>query len=327
MSTTKPKVSICIPAYKQVDYLRRTLESVQLQNFKNYEIIITDDSPDNSVKELIEKFYLPDQVKYFKNKVNLGSPENWNEAIRYAEGEYVKIMHHDDWFTSENSLEEFVRILDENPDANFGFSATLVWQVDSDTNWVHKATDEQLKSLSHDSRCLFFGNFIGAPSCTIYRRTITEKYDPKLKWVVDFDFYIQVLQKNQFIFCPKPLVCTPSGVLHQITQSCINNKKIELFEYTYLFKKIYSKDLNLKAYKAFFEKLFIKYELQAYKEFNSIGIEQPQPEDWFRQIISDLTYIRLKINAIAYLKRNKVFKNLIQIAKIFKKNKIEVRNS
>jgi cellulose synthase/poly-beta-1,6-N-acetylglucosamine synthase-like glycosyltransferase len=37
------KVSICIPTYQQVEYLKKTLDSIQFQDFHDYEIIVTDD--------------------------------------------------------------------------------------------------------------------------------------------------------------------------------------------------------------------------------------------------------------------------------------------
>ena len=47
-----PKVSICIPAYNNVNEVKRLLESIFLQRFKNYEIILTDDSTNNEISEL-----------------------------------------------------------------------------------------------------------------------------------------------------------------------------------------------------------------------------------------------------------------------------------
>ena len=156
-----PKVSICIPAYKQVEYLQRTLQSIQLQKFQNYEIIVTDDSPGDSVESLLKTFNFQGKLKYFRNKKSLGSPENWNEAVRHATAEYVKIMHHDDWFLKEDSLERFVKLLDEDNSADFGFSATLAWQVDVDRRLIHQATDKQIRNLFENPLCLFFGNFVG----------------------------------------------------------------------------------------------------------------------------------------------------------------------
>ena len=69
MSIIQPEISICIPAYKQVAMVERLLNSIICQTFKDYEIIITDDSPDDSVKLLSEKYTSKCRLKYVKNDI------------------------------------------------------------------------------------------------------------------------------------------------------------------------------------------------------------------------------------------------------------------
>jgi glycosyltransferase involved in cell wall biosynthesis len=96
-----PFISVCIPAYKRTEFLKRLLDSLMIQNFKNFEVVITDDSPGNDVKTLVQGYSeLP--IKYFRNEHALGTPENWNEGLRQAKGGWIKIMHDDDWFTNES---------------------------------------------------------------------------------------------------------------------------------------------------------------------------------------------------------------------------------
>lgn len=108
------KVSICIPAYNNEVSLKRCLDSVLIQDFEDYEIVITDDSPSNVIAQLVSG-YNNSKIHYYKNTENLGSPENWNRALSLAKGEYIKIIHHDDWFSSNDSLDKFVALLDTNP--------------------------------------------------------------------------------------------------------------------------------------------------------------------------------------------------------------------
>jgi glycosyltransferase involved in cell wall biosynthesis len=63
----KIKISICIPAYKRVNYLRRLLDSIAIQTFRDFEVIITDDSDDLSVKELSYLYKDKFQLCYHKN--------------------------------------------------------------------------------------------------------------------------------------------------------------------------------------------------------------------------------------------------------------------
>ncbi|MHB8171614.1 MAG: glycosyltransferase family 2 protein [Thermincolia bacterium] len=272
-----PKVSICVPAYKQPDFLRRTLQSIFLQSFHDYEVIVTDDSPDNSVNNVIKEFQSNHKLKYYKNKERKGSPENWNEAIKLTSGEYIKFLHHDDWFSEKDSLAEFVKMLDEKPNANFAFSATLVCNSNQEIKHIHCPTEEQIKKIRKDYRALFFGNIIGAPSATIYRKKVNKNFDPKLKWLVDLDFYIDILKENQeFVFCTKPLICTTDGAEHQLTRECAGNRNIEVFEWVYLYNKI-EKKINFQHFN-FFWGLFEKYNINSLNDILELGIQSPVPD-------------------------------------------------
>src|SRR2546421_11807457 len=104
----RPFISICIPAYKRPHYLQRLLDSIAIQSFKDYEVIISDDSgDDNSVRDLVQKYDSVFALSYHRNTPSLGTPANWNNAIEKANGAWIKLMHDDDWFSSPTSLEEF----------------------------------------------------------------------------------------------------------------------------------------------------------------------------------------------------------------------------
>jgi len=234
-----PKVSICVPAYCQVDFLRLTLESVRIQKFKDYELIITDDSPDDSVRNLLASFNFDHHLRYFKNAIPLGSPRNWNEAVAKANGELIKILHHDDKFAHANALHDFVRLMDDNPHADFGFCNSQVIDITTNKTRVHGPSVDQLQMISDTPELLFVGNVIGAPSATIYRRSLAMlEYDQHLKWLVDIDFYIRMLQKNRnFAYTNEILIITPTNAVHQVTESCKSNAELEIWEYSILYLK------------------------------------------------------------------------------------------
>ena len=109
------KVSICIPAYNEPQLLHRSLRSICDQTYRSFEVVISDDSPDSTVETVVKQYNHALAIRYYRNLVRKGTPENWNEAIRHAEGEYIKILHHDDWFSQPNSLRKYVELLDVNP--------------------------------------------------------------------------------------------------------------------------------------------------------------------------------------------------------------------
>ena len=61
-----PKVSICIPAYNNVAEVKRLLESIQMQTFRDREIILTDDSTNEEIAKLVKSFGWED-IRYIHN--------------------------------------------------------------------------------------------------------------------------------------------------------------------------------------------------------------------------------------------------------------------
>ena len=91
----EPLISICIPAYKKPHYVVRCLHSVLQQDYKNVEIILSDDSPNEDIKDAITQFSERLQIHYYHNQPALRSPKNWNNALDKANGDLVVLMHQD----------------------------------------------------------------------------------------------------------------------------------------------------------------------------------------------------------------------------------------
>lgn len=280
--SSSPKVSICIPAYSQVEFLRVALSSLKEQTFQDYEVIVTDDSPDQSVENLLAEFEFDGRLQYVRNEPRKGSPGNWNEAVRLARGAYVKILHHDDYFNSTDALACFVGLLDNHPEAVFAFSGSSVKDVVGGVEWHHHATAEQSSLLTVEPTALFYGNFIGAPSATIYRRGVDVEYDEQLKWLVDIDFYIRLLHQHPvFAYTADALIVTPTNAGHQVTESCRASAEVELFEYHTLFMR-YGEYLEKNPVAVlFFRSMLEKYRVRQPRDFEAYGLKIASPADYF----------------------------------------------
>lgn len=244
------KVSICVPAYGNVDGIKRLLDSVRVQKYTDYEVVITDDSKTDEVSDLVSKYLgLDDEfakkIAYSRNETRLGAGNNWNHSIDIASGEYIKIMHHDDWFSSEESLGEFVRMLDENPKAQIAFSGTNQVEVGTGESYSRCISDADLAELKKDYRYLYIAQVIGAPSATIYRKTDI-RFAPELSWLIDAEFYMKVFRQysnsndgyssESFAYSLEPLINI--GVSDtQLTESVRDDVKVNLFEYDFVMKE------------------------------------------------------------------------------------------
>lgn len=222
-----PLISICIPAYKNSKLLERLLNSIVMQTFKNFELIITDDSPTNEVKLVSDKFQHTLPHHYKKNNQALGSPANWNQAISLAKGEWIKLIHHDDWFEGDQALQKFANATKETT-AEFIFSA----YYNVEENWPKKQVTLPItipKKLEQKPWLLFIKNYIGNPSTTLIKNNLSRWYDENLKWVVDFEFYLQHIASMKLFYIPETLV---NVGIHQgqVTKEVFRKKEIEVPE-------------------------------------------------------------------------------------------------
>ena len=104
MTSTLPAVSVIIPLYNAEKYIGECLESILMQTFQDFEVIIVDDcSTDNSVAvvEIYTKKF-GDRLKLLKTSANSGSPGvPGNMGVRFSRGEYLLILDDDDVITSD----------------------------------------------------------------------------------------------------------------------------------------------------------------------------------------------------------------------------------
>jgi glycosyltransferase involved in cell wall biosynthesis len=231
------KISVCIPAYKNAAFLKRCLDSLVSQTFKDVEVILSDDSPDDSVQQIADEYKTVLNLRYLKNTPSKGTPANWNFALQHASGEYIKLMHDDDWFATEDALQQYYDCLQNNPSVNFCFSAYN--NVHLNTGSIEPVFCSPLhrQLLKRNRYNLFKKNFIGPPSAVFQRNIAGITYDERLKWLVDFEGYIRFLgDKNQFEYLDHCLVNIGLSD-EQVTQSTKEVKEVVIPESLYFLQK------------------------------------------------------------------------------------------
>lgn len=279
------KVSICIPAYQQVEFLRITLASIVEQRFDDYEVIVSDDSPNGNVEKLVSEFDFGGRLHYVRNTEALGSPRNWNAVLSLAQGEYLKILHHDDHFSHPEALGRFVALLDDNPQALFAFSGTTVENVGDGSRRHHHITDDQAQSLSLFPEQLFMGNVIGAPSATIVRRSLGLAYDTRMKWLVDLDYYIRALRVcRTFAYTPDPLITTPTSAIHQVTELVRDDAAVDIGEALMLFEKCLDRLKSEPDAQEIWIRLLRKYKVRSANELSRFGRVSVAMQSYFNEL-------------------------------------------
>ena len=124
-----PKVSVLIPIYNTpIKVLSETIKSVCSQTYKDFELILLNDSPENNKLRNFVLSFNDSRIVYVENKKNMGISYSRNKLIDLAKGEYLAIMDHDD-ISLPQRLEKQVAFLDAHSD--IGLLATWSRNIDS----------------------------------------------------------------------------------------------------------------------------------------------------------------------------------------------------
>lgn len=97
----KDLISIVIPVYNVEKYVRRCIESVQKQTYKNLEIILVDDGSTDSSGKICDEYANKDQRIVVIHKKNGGLSDARNKGINIAQGKYIGFVDSDDWISEK----------------------------------------------------------------------------------------------------------------------------------------------------------------------------------------------------------------------------------
>lgn len=115
-------ITACILSYNSSHTLIEALESILNQEFKDFELIVSDDCSTDNSWDIIKSY-----AKKYKNIIplrtpqNLGMAKNANFALSNAIGKYLAILHHDDSFRKD-MFTKWVTLLEEHPNLGMCFN-------------------------------------------------------------------------------------------------------------------------------------------------------------------------------------------------------------
>jgi glycosyltransferase involved in cell wall biosynthesis len=211
-----PRFSIVIPAFESTALALRAIASILIQRYQNYEIIISDDSVAEVIRDVVYAIGDP-RLEYVANRPGLGAVRNWNAALDRARGEYVILMHHDECFKDGSVLSMIDNYITKD-------KAEVVISV-VETEFSDRATRRSSRFgfmrrlvITHWPDMLYAVNVIGPTATVCFNRRLSAKFDERLSWLVDVEWYVRLLRSAASVRVINS-VCIGSfhGHAHQIT--------------------------------------------------------------------------------------------------------------
>lgn len=111
-SADSVKVTIAIPTFRRVGYLRQAVESAQRQSHAALQIIVSDNASEDGTAEYLETLRGDARVLVLQQTENLGMVGNWNACLRAAEGEWFLLLSDDDYLEPD-AVAAMLRACDE----------------------------------------------------------------------------------------------------------------------------------------------------------------------------------------------------------------------
>lgn len=197
-----PKVSVIIPTYKRPTYLKRAIESVQNQIYKNIEIIVVDDNNDgdefrletenvmNQIKDI--------RVKYIKHKSNRNGAAARNTGIQHSSGKYISFLDDDDEFLPDKIFNQVERM--EELDSTWGACYTSYKKLNKNSK-VQYGFEKREGVLFLEA--LMRSLYIGSGSNLFVRKSVIDKiggFDESFNRNQDLEFLVRVLEKYKLAY-------------------------------------------------------------------------------------------------------------------------------
>lgn len=198
------KFSIIIPTYKRIEFLERAIESISAQTYRNYEIIVINDNPDDksTIDNLSNKF---DRITVIHSSHTKGGNAARNLGILKSGGELIAFLDDDDLWLPEK-LERHLAAHKAYPDAGLVFSDCLyIYDDSSITNNAtsYRVPADVIEAMGKAKFCP------ATTSMVSIRRECVEKcglFDENLVSFQDWDYWFRIAHNFKFLHIPIILV-------------------------------------------------------------------------------------------------------------------------
>lgn len=221
------KVSIITPTYNSSKFIKKTIDSVIDQTFKEWEYIIIDDASEDKTTEIVDSFIKNDKrIKLIRKTINSGAADSRNIGIQKAKGKYIAFLDSDDkWH--KNKLEIQIEIMEKD---NLALTFT--------DYFIRKEDSEELEPFEALKEVVKFKNIVKfnylACSTVVFNQEICGKhFMPKIRKRQDWGLWLSILKDNNQAKRIKQYL-----MYYTVRENSISDNKLSLIKYHwYIYKK------------------------------------------------------------------------------------------
>lgn len=217
MTHKLPRVSICIPTYNRANVVGSTINSALSQTYSDLEIIVVDNASTDDIEGLIATYQDP-RLKFVKNNENLGIFGNFNRCIEVSNGEFLHILHSDDYIDPDFT-KTCVSFFDDHPNVALTFSSAIITSSEKIKNVQYSDNDLVIQAPEGFRKILREGNFIICPSVMTRKSLYSKigKYSLEYPFASDFYQWLKVSKEFDIGYVRNAVVYYKAGWIQSET--------------------------------------------------------------------------------------------------------------
>ena len=212
--------SVIMPTYNRGYTIKRAVDSVLKQSYKNWELIIVDDGSTDNTSEILKK-YADERIKYIRYEINKGANHARNIGLKKSKGRKIAFLD------SDNAWEEMYLEKQNNfmKNGNVDISFCRMRRFTDDNNFHIFPDDMYIDFTESDIATKMCGGNIMDTNVTSIRRECFEKYggfDEEIPRFQDWDYFLSLIEKGAVVIFNNEVLCN----CHTMKDSISNNSAI-----------------------------------------------------------------------------------------------------
>lgn len=203
----KPLVTVVIPTYQRPRLLRRAVESVLAQTFRDFRVLVCDNASGDETAEVVHKFARHDpRVEYRVQPRNLGPVANFNYGLQQVQTPFFVLLS-DDNVLVQDFLARAVHVLQKQPDTYLFLGNTV--RLDGRGRACSRALDGWPEGRLPPPDGFFHMAERGAPNWegALFRSEVVEQVgllQTDLSGSTDQDYLMRVARSYPIFVCKTP---------------------------------------------------------------------------------------------------------------------------
>lgn len=202
-----PRFSVIMPLYNKAPYVRKAVESVVAQTYKDWDLVVVDNGSTDGSGMIIDNIS-DDRIRRIRIEENIGPGGARNYGVVHSTASWISFLDADDWW-EPTFLEEMAGLIDRHPDA--GIYGTGYWIVKNGKKRIAPIGVEDIFSEGEINYCKVYAKTLCMPLTSISvcmpRKVFdeTEGFPTDVKLGEDFLLWISIALRYRVVLLNNPL--------------------------------------------------------------------------------------------------------------------------